>query len=76
MIFVIAGTYREAKDWAHRHGLSGGQVEYVFDYKCLRGKWVHQDDVIYVGSWKTRKDLGLVQKALSILLDMCSRETA
>lgn len=53
-LYIIAGNYRQAFDWAHRHELRPQDWIYVIDEMTLRG--THYPDYIEVGTPWFRKD--------------------
>jgi len=54
MIYVVAGTVKQAKDYARKHGIFPRNYTYVSRSQDIKGV---SGSVVYVGTWYQRPDL-------------------
>lgn len=53
-VYVVAGSKREAEDWARDSGIPRQQIEYVARHDQMRG--LDRVVIAFVGTWRDRAD--------------------
>jgi len=51
-MYIVAGRYSEAVDYAHKNNLKVNNWRYVFDYTAMLGTTINGNDFEIVGTWQ------------------------
>lgn len=61
--YIIAGTYREAAEWALDHDIQPEDFTPVNDPRDLYGLALTNEQVVYTGNYTDRRDFNAVHRA-------------
>lgn len=62
---ILAGSFEQADDYAHQHGLSPRSWRYVVSARSLMG--LRNVTVVRYGTWYERRDISDIENMLAVL---------